>query len=235
VLCAVAARCGDGAGSEYEGYMAERAKIKAEVRTSLGSRRAAAIRRQGKLPAVVYGHKESPVAVTFNTHEFVENLHHGHRLFDVEMDGKKTTLLVKDLQYDHLGKNVIHADMMRVDLKERVRITVPIELRGTAKGAAEGGIVDEHLDHLEVECLVTQIPETIPVSIKELALGDSLHARDIALPPGVTLVTNPDALVLTCHLVAAAKTTEEIEAEAPTAPEVITGRPAEEEGETEQE
>jgi large subunit ribosomal protein L25 len=82
---------------------------------------------------------------------------------------------------------------------------------------------------------VTQIPETIPVSIKELALGDSLHARDIALPPGVTLVTNPDALVLTCHLVAAAKTTEEIEAEAPTAPEVITGRPAEEEGETEQE
>jgi len=213
--------------------MAERAKIKAETRTTLGSRRASAIRRDGKLPAVVYGHKEAPVAIAVDMHEFVEDLHHGHRLFDVEMDGTKTTVLVKDLQYDHLGRNIIHADMVRVDLQEKVRLTVPLEIRGTAKGASEGGIVDVHMDHLEVECLVTQIPETIAVSIKEMSIGDSIHAGEIKLPEGVALATESDALVLTCHLMAAAKTTEELEAETPTAPEVITQRVKEEEGESE--
>ncbi len=213
--------------------MAERAKIKAETRTSLGSRHAAAMRREGKLPAIVYGHKKEPVAVAFDLHEFVEDLHHGHRLFDVDMDGGKATLLLKELQYDHLGKNIVHADLVRVDLKEQVRVTVPIELRGTAKGASEGGIVDEHMDRLEIECLVTSIPETIPVSIKELSVGDAVHAGDILLPEGVSLVTAPEALVLTCHLVAAAKTTEEVEEEAPAAPELIRERGEEEEGENE--
>jgi len=148
--------------------MTQRAVIKAEIRTSLGSKQAARLRRQGKLPAIVYGHKEDPVAVSFDLHDFVEDLHHGHRLFDTEFGGKTETLLVKDLQYDHLGKNVIHADMVRVNLEETVKVTVPIEMRGTPKGSHEGGIVDEHLDHLEIECRVTEIPEVIPVLVKDL-------------------------------------------------------------------
>lgn len=220
--------------SIFEEIMAERAKIKAEVRTSLGSRHTAAIRRQGKLPAVIYGHKKDPVAVAFDMHEFVEELHHGQRLFDVDMDGGKQTLMLKDLQYDHLGKNVIHADMVRVNLEDKVKVAVRIELRGTAKGATEGGIVDQHLNQLDVECLVTEIPDAIPVSIKEMVVGDVIHAGDVTLPAGVTLMTDPAALLLTCHLVAAAKTTEELEAEAPTAPEVITERAAPEEGQAEE-
>jgi len=209
--------------------MAQRAVIKAEIRTSLGSKQAARLRRQGKLPAIVYGHKEDPVAVSFDLHDFVEDLHHGHRLFDTEFGGKTETLLVKDLQYDHLGKNVIHADMVRVNLEETVKVTVPIEMRGTPKGSHEGGIVDEHLDHLEIECRVTEIPEVIPVLVKDLGVGGAIHAGDVVLPPGVKLVTSPDALLLTCHLVAAAKTTEQIEEELPAGPEVITEKPSEEE------
>ena len=136
---------------------------------------------------------------------------------------------------DHLGKDIIHADLVRVDLAERVKVSVPIELKGTSKGSHEGGIIDEHLDHLEVECKVTAIPESITVSIKELGVGESIHAGDVELPEGVSLVTNPEALILTCHIVAAAKSTEEIEEEEPTAPEVITERAAEEEEEAEQE
>jgi large subunit ribosomal protein L25 len=112
--------------------------------------------------------------------------------------------------------------MVRVDLTETVRVTVPIELKGTAKGAHEGGIVDEHLDHLEIECKAGEIPEVIPVSIKELGVGDAIHARDIELPEGMKLATSPETLVLTCHLVAAAKSTEELEEGMPSAPEVIT-------------
>lgn len=212
--------------------MADRAVIKAEVRTELGSKHTAALRKGGKLPAIVYGHKEEPVAIAFDLHEFVENLHHGHRLFDMEMSGKKQTLMVKALQYDHLGRYVIHADMMRVNLQELVKVAVPIEIKGTSKGSLEGGIIDEVLNSLEVECKVSEIPEVIVISVKDLGVGDSVHAGDVELAEGVTLLTDPDALVLACHLVAAAKSTEELEEEIPAGPEVITEKPEEgEEGE----
>ncbi len=207
--------------------MADRAVIKAEVRTELGSKHTVALRKSGKLPVIVYGHKEEPVAISFVLHDFVEDLHHGHRLFDVDMSGKKETLMVKALQYDHLGRYVIHADMMRVDLEELVKVVVSIELKGTSKGSHEGGIIDEVLDHLEIECKVTDIPEKFIVPIKELGIGDSVHAGDVELGEGMKLLTDPAALLLTCHLVAAAKSTEELEEELPAGPEVITEKPEE--------
>jgi large subunit ribosomal protein L25 len=204
--------------------------LKAQVRNVGGSKHAAVLRRQGMVPAVVYGHKEKPVSIAVNGHDFSTALQHGSRLFDVEFDSKREKLLIKDVQYDHLGIEILHADFMRVDLTERVKVAVPIEIKGTAKGAAEGGIVDQHLAQLEVECVVTNIPASLPVSIKELAVGESIKAGDIQLPEGVELVTDPAAIVLACHLVVEAPTAEEAEVEAPTAPEVI-GKVKEEEGE----
>jgi len=204
--------------------------LKAETRKQTGSKNAEQIRRKGQMPAIVYGHKEEPVAISLDLHDFSVQLHHGHRLFDVAIDGKKQKLLVKDLQYDHLGKEIVHADLMRVDLSETVRVTVPIELKGTAAGTHEGGIVEEHVDHLEVECRVTVIPDVLSISVKDIGVGDALHAGQVELPAGVKLVSAPDLVVVTCHLVAAAKTTEEIEAEIPSAPEVI-GEQAKEQAE----
>ena len=195
--------------------------LKAEPRTQTGSKHAVQIRKQGKIPAIVYGHREEPVAIALDEHDFGVQLHHGHRLLDVAIGGKKQKLLVKDLQYDHLGKRIVHADLVRVDLTETVRVTIPIELKGTAAGTHEGGIIEEHTDHLEVECRVTDIPENVVVSIKDVGIGDTLHASQVALPDGVKLVSDPDLVIVTCHLVAAAKTTEEVEEEIPSAPEVI--------------
>ena len=114
-----------------------------------------------------------------------------------------------------------------------VKLTVPIELKGTAKGTHEGGILEGHANHLEIECKVTDIPERIVVSVKEMDVGDLLHADDIELPDGVRLVSDPSTLLASCSLVAAAKTTEELEEEAPAAPEVITeAKRAEEEEES---
>jgi large subunit ribosomal protein L25 len=204
--------------------------LKAEVREQSGSKYAGKLRKSGRIPAVVYGHKQKPVAISLDAHSFIEGLHHGRRLMDIQIGKDTQKILVKDLQYDHLGKDVIHVDMMRVDVAEMVRVAVPIELKGTAKGTHEGGIVEEHMDHLEIECKATDIPETIIVSVKELGVGDVLHARDISLPEGVKLVSSPEALLITCHVVAAAKTAEEVEEEAPAAPEVI-GEVKEEEAE----
>jgi len=201
--------------------MAKTLVLKAEVREHTGSKAVHKVREQGKIPAVVYGHKEEPVAISLDAHDFVEGLHHGHRLMDIQIGSKKQKTIVKDLQYDHLGRNIIHADLMRVDVTESIRVNVPIELKGTAAGTHEGGIVEEHMDHLEIECKATDIPESIIVWVKDLHVGGAIHAGEIELPSGVKLVSSADALLATCHLVAAAKTTEELEEEAPTAPEVI--------------
>jgi len=204
--------------------------LKAEIREQTGSGHAAKVRKAGRIPAVVYGHKEEPVAISLDAHNLVEGLHHGHRVMDVQIGKKQQKMIIKALQYDHLGRDIIHVDLMRVDVTETIRVTVPIELKGTAKGKHEGGVVEMHTNRLEIECKVTDIPEAIVVSVKEIGVGDTLHASDVELPSGVKLVSAPSTLLVTCSLVAAAKSTEELEAEMPAAPEVI-GEVKEEAGE----
>ena len=195
--------------------------LKAEIREQTGSGHAAKVRKQGRIPAVVYGHKEEPVAISLDAHNLVEGLHRGHRVMDVQIGKKQQKMIIKELQYDHLGRDIIHVDLMRVDVTETIKVTVPIELKGVAKGTHEGGVIEVHTDHLEIECKVTDIPEVIVVGVKEIGIGDTLHASDIELPSGVKLVSAPSTLLVTCSLVAAAKSTEELEAEMPAAPEVI--------------
>ncbi len=212
--------------------MADRLKLVAERRTEKGTRHCEALRKNGKMPAIVYGHKKEAVSISLDTHDFVEGLHHGHRLLDVSVDGKDETMLVKDLQYDHLGRSVIHADLVRVDLEERVTVEVGIELRGTARGTEEGAIVDQGLDALEIECKVTDIPESFQVDIRELEAGQVIHAKDVELPAGIKLMTDPEALVANCHFVSVAEEPEEGEEEVSAEPEVIGEKKEEQGGES---
>ena len=210
--------------------------LKAEIREQTGSKSAAKVRKQSRIPAIVYGHKKEPVAISLDVHKLLESLHHGHRLMDVQIGKKRQKMIIKDLQYDYLGKDIIHVDLMRVDVTETVKVTVPIELKGTPKGMHEGGIITEHTGHVVIECRVTDIPETIVVSVKDMDVGDVLHVGDIELPEEVKLASPPETLLVTCSLVAAAKAVEEVEEEAPAAPEVIgkarepEEQPPEEEG-----
>ena len=154
--------------------------LEAQIREHTGSKAAARVRKQGQIPGIVYGHKQDPGAILLNAHDFSEGLHHGHRLMDITVGGKTEKMIVKELQYDHLGRNIVHVDLMRVDVTEAVRVSVPIELKGTAKGTHEGGIVEQHASQLEIECLVTNMPESIVVSVKELGVGQAIHAGEVA-------------------------------------------------------
>ncbi len=203
--------------------------LEAEVRKHTGSKDAARLRRRGRIPAIIYGHKLEPQAVSVDAHAFVEGLHHGHRLLDLQVGAQTDSMIVKDIQYDYLGRDIIHVDLVRVDVTEKIKVNVPIELKGTPKGSTEGGILEEHADRLEVECLVTNMPETLVVSVKEVGVGDVLHASDVELPEGVKLVSPTSTLLVTCHLKAAAVSTDdELEEEAPSTPEVITEKKADE-------
>jgi len=213
--------------------MIEALSLEAQLRDGLGSKAAAAVRRQGRIPAIVYGHKETPVAISLDAHDLVEGLRHGHRLLDIGISGAREKMIIKELQYDHLGRTIVHADLMRVDVTERITVEVPLEIKGTPKGTQEGGVLESHLDHLDVECLAVDIPELIVVSVKDLDVGQSIYARDVKLPEGTKLMSLPDLMVATCRILAEAKTTEQLEAETPAAPEVIRERPSAEEAEAE--
>ncbi|MEN6386594.1 MAG: 50S ribosomal protein L25 [Phycisphaerales bacterium] len=199
--------------------------LKAQTRKERGKKNNAKLREQGSIPAVIYGHKKEPQSVTLNEHDFAEVLHHGKKLLDIELDGKPDKFLLKEIQYDHLGKKMVHIDFLRVDLSEKVTVAVPLVFKGTAIGTNEGGVVEEHLASIEIECTVTEIPESIDVAIKNLKLGDFMHVKDIVLPPGVRLITDPELLLIACkEPVEIVEPTAEAVALEPTSPEVITER-----------
>ena len=212
--------------------MAKSEALNAQFRTTTGTRANKRLRSQGMIPGVVYGHKEAVVSISVPGRELVRHLQHGTHVFDLSMDGGAQKVLVKEVQYDHLGKEVLHIDFARVSLDERVEVTVPLELRGTPKGEEDGGVLQQIIAELEIECVVTEIPELIRHNVSEMKLDDVLHIRDIQLPPGVKCLQDGDLIVASVkEIVEAAAPSEAGEA---AEPEVI-GRKAEEEGEGEEE
>ncbi len=218
--------------------MEDTLKLKAEKRENSGTKVSQRLRSQGKLPIVLYGHKQQTFPLAVDMHDFVEGVHHGHRLMELEVDGKNETTMIKDIQYDYLGRDIIHADMIRVNITERVTVSVALDLKGEPKGAQEGGILEEHADGLEVECRVSDIPETIEVSVDDMEIGDALYARDVKLPEGIDLASDEDTLIVICRTVEVEEP-EEAEAlegeEEPSAPEVIGREKEDQEDEGEQE
>jgi large subunit ribosomal protein L25 len=204
---------------------AQTAQVSAKQRSELGSRANKRLRDAGFLPGVIYGHKEAVIPVTLPKREVVGHLNHGAHLFDLSLDGQSEKVLVKEVQYDHLGLDVLHVDFARVNLDETVEVTVSIELRGTPKGEADGGVLQQILSEIEVECRVTDIPESIRHNISELALNDVLHIKDIHWPQGVRPLQDEDAIVATVKEILETEAAEPAEGAAE--PEVIGRKPEE--------
>ncbi|GJM25090.1 MAG: 50S ribosomal protein L25 [Phycisphaerae bacterium] len=207
----------------------EMGTISAEPRAHLGSKHTRRMRKSGKMPAIIYGHGEKPEPITIDAHEAENLLDHHSRVIELQLGGKKSSFLIKAVQYDYLGTNPIHLDLMRVDLNERIQVNVEIELRGTAKGEDEGGVVSQILNAIEVECLITNIPESIRISVADMDINDDLLVKDLEMPEGVTAITDGDEQIAVCRVPTVVEETEEgEEGEESATPEVI-GRPKEDE------
>ena len=201
-------------------------QITAQPREGLGSRKVKRLRDQGLIPGVVYGHKEAVVPVTLPKKELTTHIDRGAHVFDLSLDGKAQKVLVKDVQYDHLGLEILHIDFARVSLDERVEVTVPLELKGEPKGAAEGGVLQQIVNELEIECLVTDIPDNIVHNVSDMAVDDVVHIKDLKLPAGAKSLQDEDLIVAMVKVIeeeAAAPAPEGETAE----PEVIGRKPEE--------
>jgi large subunit ribosomal protein L25 len=180
--------------------MAETATLKAETRTGSGSRKADKLRKTGRVPGIVYGHKEANVAVSVPADELDRLIRVLHaRVLNLQLDGKTETVLVRDLQWDHLGRVLLHVDFARVSASDRVRVTVPVELRNSPK-ATGGGVLDQPLHTLHVECSPTQIPEAIRIDITNLTLGAPIHVHELPLPEGVKVLEARELVVVQLKL-----------------------------------
>lgn len=184
-------------------------KITAEKRTEFGKGAARRIRRDDKVPAVIYGHGNDPVHVTLPGHDTWMALKHGgaNALLELDLDGKTHLALTKQVQVDPIKRTLEHVDFVAVKKGEKVTVDVPVHLVGEA--AKETLVTVDHAT-ISVEAEATHIPEFIEVSVEGAEVGTQIHASDLTLPKGTTLLTDAEALIV---LVSNAPTAEEIEAE----------------------
>jgi large subunit ribosomal protein L25 len=169
-----------------------------EKRKSFGKRNNERLRRAGRLPAVLYGHGEDSVSLTLAADEFEASIRHGAKVVDLDGDASGKALL-QDVQWDTFAQHVLHVDLLRVRAGEKVKIDVPVELRGEAAGLLEGGIIEQVIHSIEIEVALDVIPDKLHLNIKNLKVGDHLTAKDIIdLPPGATILSDEDEMIVHC-------------------------------------
>ena len=191
----------------------EKVVIQAEKRTVIG-KQVRALRREGKLPAVIYGHHVDPVSIVLDAHDASKTLARASSstLVTIELEGKQYPTLVRERQLDFIRNSLIHVDFLAVSMTEKLTASVGVHIEGEAPAVKEfGAILVTNLTELEVECLATDLPERFVVDVSGLAeIGDGVYVKDLAVPANVEILTDPEEMIV----VATAMAAEEVEEEA---------------------
>lgn len=179
----------------------QQTQMKIETRTSVGKGISRRLRAAGRIPGVVYGRGMEPVPVSLEPKALSTAIAGEgglNNLITLEGGGDldKVIVIVAEIQRNTLKRTPEHVDLHRVNMNEKVRINVPVNLLGTAAGVKEGGMLDFAHHTLHIECLPTQIPEHIEINIADLKIGHSIHVSEICLPEGVKCIDNPKTPVV---------------------------------------
>ena len=178
--------------------------VAAEVRTSRGKNEARRTRKAGNIPAVVYGAFQDPVSITISPKEISKITRSGsglNTIFNIAVaGGENSPVMVVDQQVDPIRGKLLHADLKRIDLTKRIRVTVPVHTEGEPHGVkVQGGLLEIITRAIEIECLPDEIPETFVVSVADLHIGQSKRASDVALDGSMKLVSDPQSVI--AHIV----------------------------------
>jgi len=213
--------------------------ISSQPRDAFGKNASYRIRQGGRIPAILYGEGQSNLALVLEKKDVIKILKSEtglNTLFKIAVEGGERDVMIKDVQIDPISDQLMHADLIQIDMNKAVRVDVPIELIGEAIGVkTEGGFIDFMTRELMIECLPALIPERLTVDVSELHLHQSIKVAEVALPEGIKLITDPGAVVALVQVpheekVEAAPVAEEgVEAAAatPAEPEVIKKERAE--------
>jgi large subunit ribosomal protein L25 len=171
-------------------------KLSVQLRTDRRKSASGRLRREGKIPAIVYGHTQ-PLAITVDAREFRNAFKRitENTVVHLTLPEGIHEVLVKDYQRDHLSGRIMHLDFYEFEKGKALKTRVPIQLTGAPVGVKEGGILETLMRELEIECLPRNLPELISLDISNLALNHSIHVRDLPLPEGVKELNSPDQVV----------------------------------------
>ncbi len=217
------------------------AQLAAHPRAETGKGAARALRRAGRIPGVVYGHAREPQALAIDTRELdrlLDQISAENTVIELVLGGRSSRTLIREVQRHPFRRQVLHIDFQELVAGEKVTVRIPIVLAGSPVGVrVDGGILDQTLRDLEIEVDPVNMPNHIEVDVTALTIGSSVHVRDVALPPGVESLTDPDTTICVCsapRAVIEAEVAAAPEAAEPAAePEVIRKAKTEEEGEGE--
>jgi len=175
-------------------------KIKGEKREVFGKNASRRLRREGKIPVILYGLKTENVSLSLEKKDLFKILKSEsgeNTIFKVSFDSQTQNVMIKDLQKDPTSDRLLHVDLILITMDKEIRVSVPIVLVGEAVGVkTEGGFVDFTMRELEIECLPKDIPEHIDVDLTELHLHQSIKVEELTPPSGVTLVSDPGSVIV---------------------------------------
>ncbi len=174
----------------------ERLKLSATKREQKGKGAVKRLRKEGLVPGVLYGLDRDPVNLKLDAKEMSKAIG-GNAIIDLELDGDIQPVMVKDYQRDVIKLSLLHVDLYRINLDEKVVVEVAIELVGQAAGEREGGVLEQILRKIEIECLPTNIPESIEVDISELEIGQSISVDQLEVEDEIDILTDGDETVAT--------------------------------------
>ena len=182
------------------------------------------------IPAVLYGHKVDSMSLTIQRDSFETVLRLHGRILNLRFpDGGSENAVIKNIQWDPLGEEILHVDLLRVALDELITVTVEVELVGVPKGQTEGGTLDQPVREIEIECTPRAIPDKIELNVSTMGIGDYIRVKDLPLPPGIRSTENPELTVAVLHAPAEEAEEVPVEEEVPAEPELISKGPKEEE------
>ncbi len=176
----------------------ETISISVQKREKMGSRASRALRNEGYVPAILYGHGGESISIAIHMKTLRMHLQHNVRLFKLDFGDSFDQAVLKELQWDPFGDELEHIDLVRVRLDEVISMTVALSKTGTPVGVDdENGILEVQKAEIQIKCLPTEIPQEIVYNVTGLGLHDTLHVKDIEMPEGVTLDDDPDQVVAT--------------------------------------
>ena len=180
-------------------------ELQVKVRNEFGKKHAKNIRREKRIPAIVYGHKAKPIPIDVDYKEFDRAIHTKageNVVLTLKIDGGKTkdqTVIIKDIQHHPVSEHIEHVDLNIISLTEKIRVSVHVAIKGEAPGVKEGGVLDVVRHEVEVECLPTEIPEKLEIDVSTLAIGQAIHVKDMTFPAGVVCTLDSGDVVVAVH------------------------------------
>lgn len=220
----------------------EKIILKAALREGFGKGAVKCLRKEGQIPGVVYKEGKTGVNVQVDTKDLWHALHTDageNAILTMDIAGvekrPQRTVIVKEIQADPINENVLHVDFYEISLKDKLKVKVPVAVKGEAVGVKEDeGVLAQIMWEVEVECLPTEIPDQIEINVDELRIGDAIHVEALVAPAGVAILDDPEQVVVTVNPPAAEEEPEEeIPAEGEEEPELIKKGKKEEEEEAE--